>query len=104
MAQTELTGSDARVTANRTIILLTDGVVTTGNLDFASVAQTARTSSQIVTYTIAFGGEAGTGSIEAEMAKAAQNGNGTFYNAPTAAALTQAFQIIADSLPAVLIK
>ena len=103
LAQTELTGSRARVTANRTIILLTDGVATSGNLNIPSLTQAARTTSGIVTYTIAFGGEASSGSAQAAMAGAAQSGNGVFYNAPTAAQLQTAFQQIADSLPAVFI-
>ena len=103
LAQTELTGPRARVTANRTIILLTDGVATTGNLNIPSLTLASRTASGIITQTIAFGGEASSGSAQAAMSGAAQNGNGVFYNAPTAATLQQAFQQIADSLPAVLI-
>ncbi len=103
MAQTELTGPRARVTANRTIILLTDGVATTGNLNIPSLTLAARLNSQIITNTITFGAEANSGAAQTAMAGAAQNGNGTFYAAPTAATLTQAFQQIADSLPAVLI-
>ena len=103
LAQTELTGPRARLTANRTIILLTDGVATTGNLNIPSVALGLRTNAQIVTYTIAFGGEAGSGAAQAAMSGAAVNGNGVFYDAPTAATLQSAFQQIADSLPAVLI-
>jgi Mg-chelatase subunit ChlD len=103
LAQTELTGPRARVTANRTVILLTDGVATSGNLNIPSLTQAARTTSGIVTYTIAFGGEASSGSAQAAMAGAAQSGNGMFYNAPTAAQLQTAFQQIADSLPAVFI-
>jgi len=104
MAQTELTGPRARVTANRTIILLTDGVATTGNLSIPSLTLAARLNSQIVTNTITFGGEANSGSAQSAMSGAATNGNGTFYAAPTAATLQQAFQQIADSLPAVLIN
>lgn len=104
MAQTELTGSDSRSTADRTIILMTDGVATTGNLDIADLVTGYRTGSSIVTQVITFGGEAASGSVQTEMAETAANGNGTFYNAATAAQLTAAFQSIADSLPAVLIK
>ena len=103
-AQTELTGSRARKTANRTIILLTDGVATTGNLQIPALTLAARTNSQIVTHTITFGAEANSGSAQAAMSDAAKNGNGKFYNAPTAAQLQQAFQSIADSLPAVFIN
>jgi hypothetical protein len=103
LAQGELTGPRARVTANRLMILLSDGVATTGNTNIASLTQAARTGSGIVTYTIAFGGEAASGTPQATMAGAAASGNGVFYNAPTASQLTTAFQQIADSLPAVLI-
>jgi Flp pilus assembly protein TadG len=105
LAQTELTGSDARTSAtDRTIILLTDGVATQGNTNIASLTQSYAQNSGIVTHVITFGGEAGSGTVQAAMQQAATNGNGNFYNAPTAATLTQAFQDIADSLPAVLVQ
>ncbi len=103
-AVTELTGPRARTTADRTIILFTDGVPTTGNSDIASLTLADRQNSKIVTHVITFGGEAASGSYQTTMTNAAANGNGMYFNAPTAAQLTQAFQIIADSLPAVLIK
>jgi Mg-chelatase subunit ChlD len=102
MAQTALTGSLARATADRTIILLTDGVPTEGNLNIASVVQSIRTSSDIVTHVITFSAEAASGSNATMMQDAAADGNGMYFNAPTAAQLQQAFQDIADSLPAVL--
>ena len=104
LAQGELTSARARVTADRTIILLTDGVVTTGNADIPSLTSTYRTGSSIVTHVITFGGEAATGSVKTSMMTAAQNGNGMFFNAATAGQLQTAFQKIADSLPAVLVK
>jgi Flp pilus assembly protein TadG len=103
LSQSELTGPRARATANRLMILLSDGVATTGNTNIASLTQAARQSSSIVTYTIAFGGEAASGTPQAMMAGAAASGHGVFYNAPSAAQLQTAFQQIADSLPAVLI-
>jgi hypothetical protein len=104
LAQGQLTGGSARTTADRTIILMTDGVATTGNTDIPSITQSYRTGSSIVTHVITFGGEAATGSPQASMTSAASNGNGLFFNAATAAQLTAAFQKIADSLPAVLIN
>jgi Ca-activated chloride channel homolog len=104
LAQGELTSSRARTTADRTIILLTDGVPTSGSTDIASITSADRTNSQIVTHVITFGGEASTGSVQAAMQAAATSGYGMFFNAPTAAQLTTAFTTIADSLPAVLIK
>jgi Mg-chelatase subunit ChlD len=105
-AETELTGPDARTsTADRTIILLTDGVATQGNTNIAGIVQGYRQNNQIVTQVITFGGEAASGTtVNTAMQSAAQDGNGNFYNAPTAAQLTQAFQQIADSLPAVLVQ
>jgi hypothetical protein len=104
LAQGELTSSRARTTADRTIILLTDGVPTSGSTDIASITSADRTNSQIVTHVITFGGEASTGSVQTAMQAAATSGYGMFFNAPTAAQLTTAFTTIADSLPAVLIK
>jgi len=104
MAVTELTGPRSRTTADRTMILLTDGVPTTGNTNIASLVLNDRTSSQIVTHVITFGAEAASGALQTSMMTAATNGNGMYFNAPSAAQLQQAFQTIADSLPAVLIK
>ncbi len=104
LAQGELTGPRARVTADRTIILLTDGVVTQGNANIASLTASYKTGSSIVTHVITFGGEAATGTVQTSMMNAAQNGNGLFFNAATAAQLQAAFQTIADSLPAVLVN
>lgn len=104
LAVTELTGPRSRTAADRTIILLTDGVPTTGNTNIASLTLADRTNSLIVTHVITFGAEAASGSVQTAMQSAATNGNGMFFNAPSAAQLDQAFQTIADSLPAVLIK
>ena len=104
LAQGELTGSRARTTADRTIILLTDGVATTGNTNISTLTSTYRTGSSIVTHVITFGGEAATGSVNTSMVNSAANGNGMFFNAATSAQLQTAFQKIADSLPAVLVN
>lgn len=104
LAQGELTSSRARTTADRTIILFTDGVATTGNMDIPGLTSTYKSGSSIVTHVITFGGQAATGSVNTSMTTAAQNGNGMFFNAATSAALTAAFQKIADSLPAVLVN
>ena len=101
-AKTEVTGARSRTVADRTIILLTDGAATSGNLDIPSLVQTSRQNSQIVTHVITFGGQAASGTIQAKMQSAAAQGNGSFYNAATSTQLQQAFQDIADSLPAVL--
>ena len=57
-----------------------------------------------MTHVITFGGQASSGTVQTAMQNAANSGNGNFYTAPTAATLTQAFQDIADSLPAVLMQ
>lgn len=104
IAQGELTGSRSRTTADRTMILMTDGVPTTGNTDIPSQTLANRTGSSIVTHVITFGGEAASGAYNTSMQSAATNGNGMFFNAATSAQLTTAFQKIADSLPAVLVN
>ena len=104
LAQAELTSTRARTTADRTIILFTDGVATTGNMDIPSLTSSYKSGSSIMTHVITFGGEAATGSVNTSMTTAAQNGNGMFFNAATSNQLTSAFQKIADSLPAVLIN
>lgn len=104
MAATELTGPRARTTADRTIILLTDGVATSGNTDIATVATGLREADDLVIDTITFSAEAGGATAQAAMQGAATNGNGQYYYAPTAAQLQTAFTTIADSLPAVLVQ
>jgi Flp pilus assembly protein TadG len=104
LAQSELTGPRARTTANRTIILLTDGVATTGNTDIPGIALSYRQTNNIVMHTITFSAEAGTSAAQAAMQGAATNGNGMYFYAPTSAQLQTAFQTIADSLPAVLVQ
>ena len=91
-----------RIVADRTVILLTDGVPTSGNTDIPTLVQGLRQNSQIVTHIITFGGQAASGTVQTSMQSAATAGNGMFFNAPTAPDLQQAFQKIADSLPAVL--
>jgi hypothetical protein len=104
LAQNELLSSRARSTADRTVILLTDGVATSGNSNVPNLAASLCAKASSIVTTIAFGGQASAGAPQQAMAGAAQQGNGTFYNAPTAAQLQAAFIQIADSLPAVLIK
>lgn len=103
LAQQEFSSARARSTADRTVILMTDGVATQGNLNIPALALGLRQNSNTVIHTIAFGGQATSGGAQAAMSGAASQGNGNFYNAPTAQQLTAAFQIIADSLPAVYV-
>jgi hypothetical protein len=104
LAANELTGADSRTTADRTIILFTDGVATTGNTDIQDLVLSLRLNESIVTHVITFGGEAASGSIQTSMMNSAVNGNGAFFNAATPSQLQTGFQTIADSLPAVFIE
>jgi hypothetical protein len=104
IAAAELTGPRSRTTADRTIILLTDGVATSGNTDIPSVALSLRQANNLVIHAITYSAEAGTTTAQAAMQGAATNGNGMYFYAPTAAQLTTAFTTIADSLPAVLVQ
>jgi len=104
LAQAQLTGSAARTNANHVIILLTDGIPTTGNTNIAALTQGYCQSNNIITDVITFSLEASTGAYQSAMQLAATNGNGLYFNAPTSSQLQTAFQTIADSLPAVYIK
>jgi hypothetical protein len=104
LAQAQLTGSAARTNANHLIILMTDGVPTTGNTNIGGITQGYCTTNNIITDVITFSLEASTGSYQTAMQTAATNSNGMYFNAPTAAQLSTAFTTIADSLPAVYIK
>lgn len=103
LGRTTLTGTGSRKTAQRTLILLTDGVPTAGNTDLGAQALAMRTGDRIITHTIAFGGQAGIAANKARLQAAADNGNGKFYLAPSSSELTSVFRAIAEGLPAVLI-
>jgi Ca-activated chloride channel family protein len=98
-----LRGPGSRKTAQRTMILLTDGVPTQGNDDLGAMALQARTQDRIITHTIAFGGQASAPENRARLQAAADNGHGKFYLAPNASQLQQCFREIAEGLPAILI-
>src|SRR5262249_42777794 len=76
-AQAELLSVRARSTADRTVILLTDGVATTGNTNIAQVAGNVRAAAKTVIHTISFGAQASSGTAQTAMAGAAASGNGT---------------------------
>ena len=104
-AGTELTGPRARTTADRTMILLTDGVATiNGPVTIPAATLAARQSYDIITHVITFSAESATTAVQSTMQNAAANGNGMYFYAPTASQLQTAFTTIADSLPAVLIQ
>jgi Ca-activated chloride channel homolog len=87
-----------RMTAIKTMILITDGIVTQGT-DPAMVAQSLKTN-RIVCHTISFGANAD----KALMANIAAITGGRYYDAPNSTALQAAFQDIALSLPSILTR
>jgi Ca-activated chloride channel homolog len=85
-----------RITSCKSIILLTDGIVTQGD-DPVALATVAR-SMNIRIHTIAFSAQADV----ALMRAVAEAGGGQCYVAPDAASLTSAFRTIAATLPNML--
>jgi len=85
-----------RITSCKSIILLTDGIVTQGE-DPVVLATTAR-EMNIRIHTIAFSAQADV----ALMQRVAQAGGGQCYIAPNAASLEAAFRTIAATLPNML--
>jgi Ca-activated chloride channel homolog len=85
-----------RVTSSKSLILLTDGVLTQGD-DPVALATAAR-EKNIRIHTIAFSAQA---DVQL-MQRVAQAGGGQCYIAPNAAALEQAFRTIAATLPNML--
>lgn len=97
-----LIGTGARLTAQRTIILLTDGVPTSGSTNLATIAANYRAEG-IVTHVITFGGQAASGANQTLMQNTAASGYGQYYHAPDSATLNSVFRQIAEGLPAVYI-
>ncbi|MGL4513649.1 MAG: vWA domain-containing protein [Lacipirellulaceae bacterium] len=95
--RTVLLRPETRSTANRTLILLSDGRRTAG----ADPVTTATTlaADRITIHAISFGENADT----AVMSRVAQVGGGRHYHAVTGTQLQSAFEQIAEQLPAVLI-
>ncbi|MEN1678875.1 MAG: vWA domain-containing protein [Planctomycetota bacterium] len=85
-----------RITATRTIILLSDGVATEGG-DAVVVAQTC-VNPRIKIHTISFSD----GADQDEMLAIADTTGGKHFHAPTAEQLREAFRRIAEELPATL--
>ncbi len=86
----------SRVTSCKSIVLLTDGVLTQGD-DPVALATIAR-EMNIRIHTIAFSAQADV----ALMQRVAQAGGGQCYVAPNAASLEAAFRLIATTLPNML--
>jgi Ca-activated chloride channel homolog len=95
-AVTVLTSDQSRLTAKKTMILLTDGLKTQG-LDPLTVARAAA-DANITIHTITFSSQAD----QALMANVASIGGGNHYHAPNAAQLELVFGTIAKTLPAIL--
>ncbi len=88
--------SVARPWASRVMIVLTDGIWTSGGDPM--IAAQAAVNQQIVIYTVTFSAEAD----QARMQQIAALGKGEHYHASNGAELTQAFQAIARRLPTLL--
>jgi hypothetical protein len=88
----------SRITASKTIVLLTDGVMTQGD-DPVALAQLAR-ERNIRIHTVAFSAQADVDLMQ----RVAAAGGGNFYNAPNAETLTAVFLQIAETLPAMLAR
>ncbi|MEO0532010.1 MAG: vWA domain-containing protein [Planctomycetota bacterium] len=93
-----VSASERRVTANRTMILFSDGVRTEG-ADPVARAQVAA-DSRITIHTVSFGD----GADQATMQAIAAAAGGNHYHADSGAELAYAFEQIAEELPAVLIE
>ncbi|MEN0109676.1 MAG: vWA domain-containing protein [Planctomycetota bacterium] len=93
-----LSRSERRVTANRTMILFSDGVRTEGGNPVQQAQRAA--NSRITVHTVSFGD----GADQQAMQQIAQTGGGNHYHANTGIELESAFEQIAEQLPAVLIQ
>lgn len=85
-----------RTWAVKILIVMTDGIQNYGTDPVTSAKAAANTGIQI--YTITFSSEAD----QALMDQVAKIGSGQHFHAADAAALTNAFQVIADSLPSLI--
>ncbi len=92
------TAAGSRPNATRSIVLLTDGVVTQGD-DPVALAAIARTDN-ITIHTITFSAQAD----QELMKKVASAGGGEYYHAPDGATLAEVFRKLAETLPALLIQ
>ncbi|MEO1498255.1 MAG: vWA domain-containing protein [Planctomycetota bacterium] len=93
-----LSASERRMTANRTMVLLSDGRRTEGNDPVARARRAA--NNRITVHTVSFGD----GADQQVMANIAAEAGGNHYHASTAAQLRTAFQTIAEQLPAILVQ
>ena len=90
--------SGSRPNASRSVILLTDGIMTQGDDPVALAA--AALAENITIHTITFSDEAD----QVLMAEVAAAGGGEHHHAPDGAALAEVFRELAETLPAMLIQ
>lgn len=96
--QVLMSSSERRMTANRTMILLSDGRRTEGGDPVA--AATTAASKRITIHTVSFGD----GADQQVLDDIASETGGTHYHALSGDQLVDAFKDIAEQLPAVLIQ
>ncbi len=100
LGRNTLVGTGSRITAQRTIIFLTDGVPTSGNTNIQNIVSGYRTNDKIVTHVITFGGQAATGANQTRMQQTAANGNGKYYHAP----IVPHYPMCSEKLPKVYLR
>jgi hypothetical protein len=93
-AETILTSTLARNTAQQIMIVLTDGLYNGGTDDPADVATDIRSNHDITIHTITFSDAAD----QASMQSTATNGGGLHYHAPDAATLQDVFHELAGAI------
>lgn len=94
LARTELTGTNARATAQKIMVVLTDGAYTNGV--HPSGEATTAANNGITVHTITFG--AVPSNVIDQMETTATAGGGNHYHAPDAATLNMVFAEIAGSI------
>lgn len=94
LARSELTGGNARATAQKVMIVLTDGAYTNGIHPQTEAAAAAGDGIRV--HTITFG--SCPGSVITDMQDTATAGGGNHYHAPDAATLNDVFNEIAGSI------
>jgi Ca-activated chloride channel homolog len=92
------TAAGSRPNASRSIVLMTDGIMTQGD-DPIPIAQAAL-SDNITIHTITFSSQAD----QTLMAAVAAAGGGEHYHAPDGATLAEIFRTLAETLPAMLVQ
>jgi hypothetical protein len=94
LARTELTGGNGRPTAQKIMVVLTDGAYTNGIHPEGVAASAAADGIRV--HTITFGACPAT--VIADMQETAAAGSGNHYHAPDAATLNDVFSEIAGSI------